>query len=57
MIDSLITILSQNSAESLCEGGQLKCSTVDCKECPFYNQKSLDETIKELKKAQEKQDV
>lgn len=57
MLDNLIVILSQNSAESLCEGEQLKCSTVFCGDCPFDSQQSLDKTIKELKQAQEKQDV
>lgn len=57
MFSSLIKLLEQNGSDKFCNNDDVTCSGVFCCECPFYNEGTLFNTIENLKKAQEKQDV
>lgn len=56
MLQNLIKLLEANKSKDFCSG--ISCGEVEsCDVCPFNNKDTLAETIKELKQAQEKQDV
>ena len=56
MLQNLLKLLEDNCAQDFCSG--ISCGDVEsCEVCPFNNKYTLAETIKELKQAQEKQDV
>ncbi len=52
MIEQLITLLEGDGAIRLCELSSSHCvgiDNLDCPECPFANQDTLDATVRELK--------
>lgn len=58
MLQNLIKLLEANKARHFCAAVNCSAHLVEsCDVCPFNNKVTLAETIKELKKAQEKQDV
>ena len=58
MLQNLIKLLEANKAKHFCAAVNCSVHLVEsCDVCPFHNKDTLAETIKELKQAQEKQDV
>lgn len=58
MLQNLIKLLEANKAKNFCAAVNCSVHLVEsCDVCPFNNKDTLAETIKELKQAQEKQDV
>jgi len=59
LIKLFVNIQDFNGAGSVCEAisSSDDCIGLSCIDCPFFSNETLAETIKELKQAQEKQDV